>query len=220
MNDLQTRIEQLFKRSGKKKGVVCQNIGITRSTLSNYLKAGKIRSYQIAVKLAEELGTNAEYLLKGDEETHYRLNTDANVISQLKADNALSVPVVEEIDHKELNLAEKKITEYIPVPKFALSGWNKKHIFATVMTGDSMHPRITRGAYVLSSCERQISRIDKKHIAVTSINNGGHIKSVSFKRNGIQLVPENNKFKEQFLTNKEIRKKNINLFPVLGFMEY
>jgi len=59
------RIDELLKKQGKKRPDLYSNLNIPKNLIGQWKQRGTIPSADVAVKIAEYLGTSVEYLVTG-----------------------------------------------------------------------------------------------------------------------------------------------------------
>ena len=72
--DFVSRINQVFSRLGKPKSDFYESCGVPTNCLSNWGKRGTIPSADIAVRIAQYLGTTVEWLVTGTDSSGFSDN--------------------------------------------------------------------------------------------------------------------------------------------------
>lgn len=72
------RLERLLKNSHMTQAYLADSVGLRRTTISDWKKNGSYPSADVAVKIADILGTTVEYLVagRGGEKSSYKAKYD------------------------------------------------------------------------------------------------------------------------------------------------
>lgn len=146
------RIKEELIRIGKTQKQVAEEIGISRSALSQYATGNREPDYATLIKLAKYFGVSVDYLIGVAHDRYF-----AEFAPQITED-VVSFPIIGEVAAGYDHLPAEIDGERIDIPSQWLRGRPESDYFVLRITGDSMYPLYMNGDLVLvlrqSSCDR------------------------------------------------------------------
>ena len=185
-------IDQLCAEKGISGSKMCDDLGMSRSTLTE-LRKGRAKTLKLekASKIAEYFGVSVDYLL-GNESAPDGPPAPSRPGSKW-------IPVLGRVAAGTPIEAVEDILDYEEIDaKTAASG---EH-FALQIKGQSMEPRIKDGDVVIV---RKQDGCDSGDVAVVLVNGDeATVKRIKKEPAGIMLIPSNPSYEPKFYSNDEI----------------
>ena len=197
------RLRALRKRSGLSQFKLGQKVGADANTVSRWENDKIEASHNYVVKLADALGTTADYLLGRDAalpESNVRpIRGGVVEVPVLGAQSSICCGGgydISEIDEEVIRMEL--------VPEAWLTGpRGDRPFYITYVEGDSMEPTIEDGERVLVNPNQTPMQGE---IAVVSWSGHAMLKGVIFERNGdVRLVSANKEYPERVIPKEDVQ---------------
>ena len=205
MNNLKV----LRKRKNVSQADVAEYIGVTPGAYNHYEAGRRAINGDTLKKLSDYFGVSVDVIL-GRENITEPFGKQIEVRPELVAEDEIMIPVVASLrcgfDHCGDPFSFLK---RIPVPKSYISRWGKE-IVAVEAVGKSMLPTIQPGA-LLIVVPGDVWADD--WIVVADVNDSDTVKRIYHSQTdgGIDLIPDNDKFKPMHLSPKEIKDYQVHI---------
>jgi repressor LexA len=179
MNKLfQERLQEAIKRSGLSQSEVAKRSGISRGSITDYIK-GRYEAKQDKVyDLAKVLGVRSEWLM----------GYNVDPVKPAKSVNIKEIPVVSQVSAGPPLYAEENIIDHTYVAESLLK--DGKEYFGLIVDGDSMDKEFRPGDIVIiekGSC------IENGQVGVVQVNGyNATLKRVKYVNDSLLLLPESN----------------------------
>lgn len=167
-------IERAIKRAGKSVEDVADHMGVSVQAVYKWQRTGQIGKDRLA-KLSKFLGTNAHYLLTGEDWDYFDAEPPG-------PDGRIHVPVVGDVKGGDDGFLEElgypvgfgEGTVVAPVKDL--------RAYAVRVRGDSMRPRIKSGEFIV--VEPQISPVSGDDVVVCLVDGRKLVKEYLYQRDG------------------------------------
>lgn len=177
MNKLfQERLQEAIKRSGLSQSEVAKRSGISRGSITDYIK-GRYEAKQDKVyDLAKVLGVRSEWLM----------GYNVEPVKPIKSVNINKIPVVSQISAGAPLYAEENIIEYTYIADTITK--DGKEYFGLIVDGDSMDKEFRNGDVVIIE---KTSCLENGQIGVIQVNGyNATLKRIKYVGDSILLMPE------------------------------
>ena len=205
MNNLKV----LRKRKGVSQKDMAEFLGVAHSAYNMYETGARSMNPDVLTKLSDYFGVSIDVIL-GRENIIENFGRQVEVKPEIMVEDEIMIPVVASLrcgfDHSGDPYA---ILKRIPVPKSYINRWGKD-IVAVEAIGKSMLPTIQPGALLI--VVPGDAWLDD-WIVVADVNDSDTVKRI-YRNNddgGIDLIPDNEKFKPMHLSPKEIKDYQVHI---------
>ena len=178
-NTFQNRLQEAIKSSGLTQSEVSKRSGISRGSITDYLK-GRYEAKQDKVyDLAKVLGVRSEWLMG----FNVPKNNTAETASTVQITTA---PVLSKVSAGMPMYSEENIVDYIYLPAHEVK--SGKEVFGLVVEGDSMNQEFKEGDIVIVEKD---SVVENGEIGVVMVNGyNATLKQVKYVQDSIVLMPK------------------------------
>lgn len=177
-NIFQERLQKAIKDSGLSQSEVSKRSGISRGSITDYLK-GRYEAKQDKVyDLAKVLGVRSEWLMG--------YNVPQKDVSAPTMIEVSSIPVLSKVSAGMPIYAEENIVDYIYLPADEVRPG--KEVFGLIVSGDSMNKEFKEGDIVIIEKD---SIVENGEVGVVLINGyNATLKQVKYVNDSIVLMPQ------------------------------
>ena len=203
-------IKLLRKRMGLSQKEMANMLGVTVSAYNMYETGARTMSQDILKKLSELHGVSTDVILDLVDIETEPFGRQIEVKPELIAEDEVMIPVVASLRCGFGHAGEPYVVlKKIPVPKSYISRWGKG-IVAVEAVGRSMIPTIQPGSYLIVVPGQAW---EDRWIVVADVNDSDTIKRIFRNRDdgGIDLAPDNDKYKVMHFSKKDIEEYQINI---------
>ena len=185
-------LRRLIYESGLTPAETARQIGISKTTLSNWLNGTRIPRMDNIDMLAKYLGVTREQIVgKAEEQTKYKA-IKLKVLGRVAAGIPIEM-ITDIVDEEEISAQMARVGEY----------------FALRIKGKSMEPVINDGDNVIVKKQPDV---DSGDIAIVAVNGeDATCKTVKKTAAGVILMPKNPSFEPLFFTNEEVVSKPVTI---------
>jgi len=202
-------LRKLRKERGIGQVDMARNLGIGQSSYSRYESGISDIPTDILTKLADFYGISTDKILGRDEE-QTEFGKQIRIEPQLVPEDEYMIPVVATLRCGFGRTGEAIFKERKPVPVSYVKRWGPDIVYYEAV-GESMSPTITPGDLLITVPG---PGWEDGWIVVVDVNDSDTIKRIYRSLDGgIDLIPDNNKYKPMHLTPEELKTYNV---AVLG----
>ena len=211
---MKNNLKNLRKAKKVTQKEIADFLGVSNSAYSQYETGTREPSLDILTKLADYFGVTIDDILGRSEEEEQPAsltNFDpANIpvkypksstypAPRLEKETAL-IPILGSVRAGYDNFAEQNIEGYIRIDEDIKA--LHPDAFTLRVTGDSMEPEMSHGDYVICLPDVEIRNND---VVIVCINGEiGTVKRIRFDKDGLTLIPRNDKYKQIHYTDEEV----------------
>ncbi len=200
---LSNRIREARENKGFDQSVLSAKIDVATRTLQRWEKGDQVPDSNYLLRLAQQTGVRAEWLLTGGGEMYHTPIPRGNII-----------PLYKEQVLKRVTLVDIPLLSTVPAGKTAamfhpdyieryvtVDNVKDSSAFALVVKGNSMAPRIEDGDIVVVSPQQEAHSGD---ICVIRVNDEDVLKKVKFEGQHIHLIPLNTEFEAVTVKKRDV----------------
>ena len=203
-------IAKLRKQRGWTQDEFGERIGVTKSAVSLYESGRRAINSETLSKMAEVFGVSVDTILGGVDDAEL-FGRQIVIRPELVGEDEVMIPVVATLRCGFGRSGEAVYKDQRPVPSSYLKRWGDKIVFYEAV-GESMSPTITPGDLLVTVPG---PAWEDGWIVVVDVNDSDTIKRIyrSKEDGGVDLVPDNKKYKPMHLSPAELAEYNV---AVLG----
>lgn len=198
------KIRDLRKKKGWTQEEFGDMLGINKVTVSGYENGKRQPTPEMLARMADLFGVSIDTILGREDEQPF--GKQIVIQPELISEDETLIPVVASLRCGFGRAGEAIFKDRRPVPKSYVKRWGKDIVYYEAV-GESMSPTITPGDLLITVPG---SVWEDGWIVVVDVNDSDTIKRIYRAADGgIDLVPDNKKYKPMHLTPEELQIYNV-----------
>ena len=200
-------LKMLRKRKNVSQAELADYLGVTPGAYSHYEAGRRTLNGDILQKLSDYFGVSVDIIL-GRENITEPFGKRIEIKPELVAEDEILIPVVASLRCGFGRSGEATFRDQKPVPKSYVRRWGSSIVYYEAV-GESMMPTITPGDLLVTVPG---SAWENGWVVVVDVNDSDTVKRI-FRADdgGIDLIPENKKYKTMHLTPEDMATFNVSV---------